>query len=192
MEQIEQNKRKYMAYDYKEVEVQEEKYSFFADSYECFGWEMDENVIGTERSNPYSPNTVHGNKRKLYLKRDRKIMNKAELTRLQRNFEACVQEVEALERSKTAKASIWALTVGVIGTAFMAGSVFAVTAATPKILLCVILAIPAFLGWITPYFLYKKMTAENMKKLLPLIEDKYDEIYELCEKGSKLLYPTLS
>lgn len=192
MEQIEKNKRTYRAYDYKEVEVPEEKYSFFADSYECFGWEMDENVIGIERSNPYGPNALYGNKKKLYLKRDRKIMNKAELTRLQRNFEACVQEVEVLERSKTAKASVCALSVGVVGTAFMAGSVFAVTAATPKILLCILLAIPAFLGWITPYFLFRQMLAKNTKKILPLIEKKYDEIYELCEKGSKLLYPNFS
>ncbi len=26
------------------------------------------------------------------------------------------------------------------------------------------------------------------EKIIPLIEAKYDEIYELCEKGNKLLY----
>ena len=37
----------------------------------------------------------------------------------------------------------------------MAGATFAVTAQPPQILLCIILAIPGFLGWILPYFLYK-------------------------------------
>ena len=42
----------------------------------------------------------------LRLKRDRKIVNKTELTRLQRNFEACVREIQSLENSKTSKATI--------------------------------------------------------------------------------------
>lgn len=75
-----------------------------------------------------------------------------------------------------------------IGTAFIACSTFAVTAVPPKILLCIIFAIPGFLGWILPYFLYKKIVRNQTEKLTPMIEAKYDEIYEICEKGNKLLY----
>ena len=64
----------------------------------------------------------------------------------------------------------------------------AVTADPPKILLCIIFAIPGFLGWILPYFLYKKIVRNQTEKLTPMIEAKYDEIYEICEKGNKLLY----
>ena len=78
--------------------------------------------------------------------------------------------------------------MGIIGTAFMAGSVFAVTAEPPRIILSVILAVPAFLGWIIPYFLYKRMVRKQTEKLTPLIEEKQEEIYGICEKGSKLLY----
>ena len=80
-----------------------------------------------------------------------------------------------------------ALTVGILGTAFMAGSTFAVTAQPPHILLCIILAVPGFLGWILPYFLYKAGVRRQTEKITPLIEEKYDEIYEICEKGNKLL-----
>ena len=73
-------------------------------------------------------------------------------------------------------AAVCALTVGVIGTAFMAGSVFAVTAQPPQIFLCIILALPAFIGWIMPYFLYKKMKAKKVKKIVPMIEAKYEEM----------------
>jgi hypothetical protein len=68
-----------------------------------------------------------------------------------------------------------------------AGSVFAVTADPSQILLCIILAVPAFAGWILPYFVYKKVKAEKIKKVTPYIEEKYDEIYEICEKGHALL-----
>lgn len=67
------------------------------------------------------------------------------------------------------------------------GSVFAVTAEPSIIWLCVLLAIPAFIGWILPYFAYKKVKEEKTKKVTPYIEEKYDEIYEICEKGHSLL-----
>lgn len=110
-----------------------------------------------------------------------------ELTRLQRNFEACVEEIDALERAKTSKATVYALVMAIIGTAFMAGATFAVTAQAPNYVLMLVLAVPGFLGWLLPYFLYKKIVVKQTKKLTPLIEAKYDEIYEICEKGNKLL-----
>ena len=61
------------------------------------------------------------------------------------------------------------------------------TAEPPHVVLCTILAIPGFLGWISPYFLYKRGVRRQTEKIAPPIEDKYDEIYEICEKGSKLL-----
>ena len=106
-----------------------------------------------------------------------------ELTRLQRNFEACMNEIETLERSKTANARIASLTAGVLGTAFMAGSTFAVVASPPIIWLCILLAVPGFSGWIAPYFLYKKLVQKRTAKVVPLIEAIYDEIYDLCLKA---------
>lgn len=122
------------------------------------------------------------------MKRNRKITNKTELTRLQRNFEACVGEIQALEKNKTSGATIYAMVCGIIGTAFMAGSTFAVTAQPPHIILCIILAVPGLIGWILPYFLYKRTVWKQTEKMSLLIEEKYDEIYEICEKGNKLLY----
>ena len=70
----------------------------------------------------------------------------------------------------------------------MAGSTFAVTASPPHILLCIVLAVPGFLGWILPYFVYKKVVEKQTEKVTPLIEEKYDEIDSICERGNKLLY----
>ena len=121
------------------------------------------------------------------MKRDRKLIHKMELTRLQRHFEACAKEIEVLEKSKTSVASAWALVVGILGTAFMAGATFAVTHEPPMILLCIILAIPGFIGWALPYFLHRHIAAKRAKKIQPMIEAKQDEIYQICEKGHALL-----
>ena len=130
---------------------------------------------------------VHSGHVSLRFRRERKICNKTELTRLQRSFDGCVAEIQALERSKTTNATLWALIVGVIGTAFMAGSVFAVTAATPIIWLAILLAVPAFIGWIVPYFLYRNLMTRQTAKVVPLLEEKYEELDAICEKGSRLL-----
>lgn len=188
MEDAERKRKAFVGYEYKEVTTETDKVSFLIDSYENFGWELDENMVEKYQAafmgNPSAPRQQ---KVTIRMKRDRKIINKMELTRLQRNFEACVREVEQLENSKTLEATIYAIIIGILGTAFMAGSVFAVTADPPRTVLSIIFAIPAFIGWILPCIVYKKMVKKRTEKLTPIIEEKYDEIYEICEKGNKLL-----
>lgn len=167
----------FTSYEYKELSVRNDLASFYLDCYENFGWKQDENFPSQER----------GGERFLKLKRNRKIVNKAELTRLQRHFEADMDEIFALEKSKTTRAMVIAMTIGILGTVCMAGSVFAVTAETPMIWLCVLLAVPAFAGWILPYFVYQRIKAEKSRRVTPYIEKKYEEIYEICEKGHELL-----
>ena len=53
--------------------------------------------------------------------------------------------------------------------------------------LCILLAVPGFLGWILPYFLYRRIAAGQARKLQPVIEAKEEEIYAICEKGHSLL-----
>ena len=184
MEDAKTMQRGFTGYEYKEVTAESSRASFLIDGYECFGWKLDENFPESRKTG----NAGNLKKMVIRLKRSRKIVNKMELTRLQRNFEACVNEIDTLEKAKTSTAALCAITVGIIGTAFMAGSVFAVTAEPPRIILSVILAVPAFLGWIIPYFLYKRIVRKQTEKLTPLIEEKQEEIYGICEKGSKLLY----
>lgn len=188
MEHAERKVKEFVAYEYKEIIAGNNTASFLIDGYENFGWELDDNlnVNGTgvyeHHSLPNPQKTV------IRLKRNRKMINKMELTRLQRNFEACVKEIDMLEKAKASKATMYALITGIIGTAFMAGSVFAITVQPPHIILCIVLAVPAFIGWICPYFIYKRTISQETERIIPLIEAKYDEIYELCQKGNKLLY----
>lgn len=185
MDDTGKKKNAFVGYEYKEIVTDQSRVSFLLDGYENFGWEADGNAYGyaRERTDPRKQTKVV-----LRLRRNRKIVNKMELTRLQRNFESCVREIETLEKSKTSAATMYALVIGILGTAFMAGATFAVTAQPPHIILCILLAIPGFIGWILPYFAYKRVVERRTEKVTPLIEEKYDEIYAICEKGNKLLY----
>lgn len=166
-------RKDYIGYEYTEIRSNDQYISMYLDGYMNFGWVPDEN-------HPQSGNVVR-------LKRDRKIMNKAELTRLQRHFDACMEDIMSLEKSKHSFATLISIVVGIIGTAFVAGSVFAVTATPPIIWLTILLGVPGFIGWAVPIFLYKYFYRNQAKKLEPLIEAKYDEIYEIGEKAAKLV-----
>lgn len=186
---IEKNSEHYVGYEYMEVKADISKASMYIDAYGNFGWERDENLNISSGKNMNSKTSLPQEGERVFLrfKRDRKMMNKTELTRLQRNFEDCMKQIEELEKSKTNAAMIISISIGMIGTMFMTGSTFAVVATPPIIWLCAVLAVPGFAGWILPYFLYKKIVSNRTKIVNPLIEGKYDEVYEICEKGSRLL-----
>ena len=167
----------YIGYDYKTVIASSKDISMYLDCYKNFGWVLNNSKAGEQG---YGIT-------KLSLKRDRKIINKAELTRLQRHFEACVEQVQSLEKSKTQKATILSLAMGMLGTAFMAGSVFSVTNEPPLIFWCIVLAIPGFIGWGLAYPLFKQQLKKRTQEVTSLIEEKHEEIYDVCEKGYQLL-----
>lgn len=162
-------------YEYKEVTVDKSYASFYLDAYKSFGWQVDDSFT------PSANGTV------LKLKRDRKLVNRVELTRLQSHFESDAADIRAMEHSKTALARVWAIVISIIGTAFIAGSVFAVTANPPIIWLCIVLAVPGFAGWIAPYFVYEFLRRKKTQQVTPFIEEKTEEMYSLCEKGQSLL-----
>lgn len=175
MTEIKKEGAGFVGYEYKEITASGERASFYLDCYQCFGWTLDERTQGSAA------------KGKLILKRERKITNKMELTRLQRHFEACMDEIRALEQSRTTSATIWAIVVGLIGTVFMAGATFAAVHVPPHYLLSAIWAVPGFTGWVLPCLLYKKLAASRTKVVAELMEKQYDEIYEICKQGNQLL-----
>lgn len=70
---MENSGRNYIGYEYLEVAVAKTQAQIFSDGYLNFGWEL----VGQET-------TVANNQLNLKFRRDRKLKNKAELTRLQR------------------------------------------------------------------------------------------------------------
>lgn len=177
MSEANKSENGFIGYEYKDIAVSRDMESVYVDGYANFGWALEGSDASATLAGTDSVN--------LKFKRDRKIRNKAELTRLQRQFEACTEEIVSMNRSKAVTASIVAYAVGILGSAFLAGSVFAYIGGL--LLPSIVLAIPGFLGWIIPYFAFRKLKQNKTAKLAPIIDQKYDEIYTTCEKASGLL-----
>lgn len=162
----------FIGYDYMQLSAKAPMLALMLDAYQSMGWQPEQN----------SRSTVN-----IQLKRKRKIVNKTELTRLQRHFEACLGNLYALEKTKTQGATMLAIAIGIAGTAFMAGAVFAITATPPIVWLCVLLSLPGAAGWALPVWAYRKAVRHKTKSVETMLEKQYDEIAEICEKASKLL-----
>lgn len=168
----------FVAYEYQEHTVEQRYASYYEDGYGYFGWQV-------ETQQPHGVE-LQG-RETLRLKRDRHIPNKTELTRLQRQFEAIMEDVRRLEHSSEHLATMAALGCGMAGTVFMGGSTFAITAAAPIVWLCAVLAVPGFILWGAAYPLYRYVQKRRAREIQPLVEGKLDEMYEVCKKASRLL-----
>lgn len=166
------NEKNFSMNEYLDVDVSENLIAICSDCYRALGWTIvnTKNGIGTVT---------------MKLQRDRKIKNRVALYELQRKCEEAFKSIEHLERSKTKSAMAISIGIGIIGTIFMAGSVFAYLAG--MIPLSVMLAIPGFTEWMLPYFLYKKIEKQSISEATPIIDENYDVIYRSCEKASNLL-----
>lgn len=169
--------REFESYDYLNITVSAAYCSQYIDGYESLGWQQDENV----------PQEHSGDKITLHMKRSRSIMNKTELTRLQRHYEACVREIIVLEESRQSIPTMVAIGMGMLGCAFLAGSVFAIIGEPPVYWLMVLLGIPGLALWGAALPVYRMVRHWRSAKVTPLIETKYDEAYEVCARAQSLL-----
>jgi hypothetical protein len=173
-----QDDKRFVAYEYTTVSIRSDHESLHRDAYSSFGWvtEKVDRPAG-------SIHTV-----RLHLKRDRRIPNKAALAKLQRRFENAVEAIGHLERSKTSKAFAVAFTIGLVGSAALAGSVFCWLAAAwvPSILLGMV----GLAGWALPYFVFARVTARWTEAVTPDIDQQYEAIYSICEQADALTAAT--
>jgi len=172
MSEMRTNENRLVMNEYLEVSIKSDLVQLCSDCYHALGWTVINSSSGIDSV-------------KLKFQRDRKIKNRVALCDLQRKCEDAFINIEKLERSKNTKAMALSLGVGIVGTVFMAGATFSFL--SNMILLCVVLAIPGFIGWGLPYFLYKKNKKKSSEQMNPMIESNYVVIYEACEKASQLL-----
>ena len=172
---MENNNNGYIGYEYMNVTVLRNMESFYRDNYACFGWILE------KVSMPLQGMLFI----EMRFKRNRKIRNRMELTRLQNQFDSIVKKTEKQERIKSSFATALSIAIALIGTAFIALSVFAYL--DNMIWLCVLFAIPGFIGWIIPYPCFKNIYRKKSDQLKPLIEKNYDDIYKVCERAHDLL-----
>lgn len=179
-------KSNYTGYEHMELTTESKHISFLLECYAAFGWELDAYAAQYRGQHSRHTGAPEHNKIVLPLKRDRKILNKTELTRLQRNFEACMQELRRLEKRKTSKAITLALIVGFVGGIFAVGAILAAIANPPHMIWSVLFAIPALIGCAVPYPLYRRICAEETARVTALMDQKYEEIHAICMRGYNL------
>lgn len=178
----------FVAYEYLSINVKSEKEPLYIDCYENFGWILVNNNSLVEKEDYYINNyNINNNKLvNLKFKRDRRIKNKAELQKLQRKLEIAFKEMERLEKQASTNGIISALSIGLIGTIFLAISVFAITASKPLYLVCAITGIIGLVGWLFGFLSYGRVKSKKEKENVSLIDEQYNIIYDSCEQAKKL------
>ncbi|WP_225047687.1 hypothetical protein [Lacticaseibacillus kribbianus] len=165
----------FIAYEYLEQRIPKAMQNAYLDGYANFGWTV------TDRTPDLGKNTVT-----LKLKRDRSLPEKAALNRLQKQFEQEMASAALMEGSKTSIPTMVALGVGLLGTAFMAGSVFAYLGGF--LILSIILAVPGFAGWGLAYLSYNWAKSRRIAKLAPVLTQTYDAAADSCQQAFQLMH----
>ncbi|MDQ7991619.1 MAG: hypothetical protein AAGC63_08950 [Propionicimonas sp.] len=167
--------RGYVGYEYLTVTTDRDLEPLYADTYRSFGW-----IIESTTTSVPNLHTVT-----IKLKRDRDLRNRPLVTELQRKAENALTAIRDLEKSRTTAATCTALAIGVTGSAFLAGSVFAIEADLWA------LSIPlggiGLLGWLAGYLAHGRVKSRKTAQTTPLIEAQYEIVYKASEQASRLL-----
>lgn len=170
------NEKQFIGYEYQERLVKKKYEPIYMDAYPNFGWSIEK----------YSESKQAPGKVMLYMKRNRDLINRAEIKRLENKFEASMNEIIKSDNHNQLLPTMQACVVGIVGTASMAGSVFANNAGL--LFLMIFLGIIGFIGWILPYFIYKSQYRKQKEKGQSFIESKYDAIYSVTKRAHELSY----
>lgn len=165
----------FIAYEYLEQRIPKAMQNAYLDGYANFGWTV------TDTTPDIGKNTVT-----LKLKRDRNLPEKAALNRLQKQFEQEMASATSMESSKTSIPTMIALGVGLLGTVFMAGSVFAYIGGL--LLLSIVLAVPGFIGWGLAYLSFNWAQTRRIAKLAPVLQQSYDTAADYCKQAFELMH----
>lgn len=179
----------FVAYEYLSMNVKSDQEPLYIDCYENFGWTVVNHTALVDKDDYYLNHSyINGNRLvNIKFKRDRRIKKKAELLSLQRKLEGSLKEIERLENEPNATSIAWAMGFGLVGTIFLAISVFSITAENPIYFLGILTGVIGIVGWILPYFVYKKIKMDVEKENITLIDEEYNTIYDVCEQAKKLI-----
>lgn len=178
----------YVAYEYMSINVESINEPLYIDCYESFGWILVNNT-GLIDKEDYFINNANVNNKKLVnlkFKRDRKIKNKVMLNDLQRQLEKALKEIDRLISEPNRKGIISSLGIGLFGTIFLAISVFSIVGDKIYYIPFILGGILGLIGWILPYFIYKRVKDSKEKENISLIDEQYNVVYDTCEQANKL------
>ncbi|NMM99979.1 hypothetical protein G1C96_0557 [Bifidobacterium sp. DSM 109958] len=158
----------YVGYEYLTVNAAADRQSMLADGYRAFGWQL-----------------LDADARTLRFRRERAIANKTEVSRLQRQYEAQVAQLDDLAAAPARNGRIAGLSLGLVGCAFLAGATFSYLAGL--VALMVVLAVPGFACWIAAYPAARKVASAAARRAGALSERLYDANDDVCRRAAALL-----
>lgn len=179
----------FIAYDYLKLEVLTDLEQLYVDCYQSFGWELTK-VLEKTKDQDYYINggiLIENPLVTLKFKRNRKIKNKAELLKLQKNMEDSFKKIDKLKKEPELVSTMYSLILGIIGMLFIIFSILSLTSKSPFYILGVINGIVGAIGFISAFFMYNKKRKQIQEKNEILIEEEYNNIYEHCEKAYNLI-----
>lgn len=199
------DKTKFVGYEYKTVTVRTEMEGLWVDSERNFGWELDKKepaivkhvwgplrvmlaplaLLPGSQCDKLIVDRESEKKVVLTFKRDRMTENKDKLGRLETGFERSAAAIDALEAAKTAGGTAAAYAAGLLGTVFMGISVFSYLGG--MLPLCILFAVPGFIGWVLPPFLKHMMVAKKTRAVQPHMEKQHEDIYQICREANVIL-----
>ena len=162
-------------YEYLTLQVSPDLEPLYKDTFPNFGWLVEKEGAGRPGTTTMT----------MQLKRDRRIPNRQVVNELQHKVENALTRIVDLERSRTTTAIAVALALGILGSAFLAGSLFALTAGL--MVLSVPLGALGLLGWLAGWWAHGRVKARKTAQTAPLIDQQYEVIFQASEQASRLL-----
>ena len=153
----------YTAYEYATVRVPHTFEPLFRDTYPGFGWTVENPRATTSVASVPLGRTQRSETVTLQLKRDRNLKN----------------------RDMVRAAGVVAVTIGIVGSAFLAGSVFAMNAGLA--VLSVALGALGLFGWVGGGISYRQVKRRRARHVDPLIENALDTLHEASRRAAHLL-----
>ncbi|MCV3295838.1 MAG: hypothetical protein ABF703_07970 [Oenococcus sp.] len=166
--------RQFIAYEYRELIVDDYLRDFYADAYPNFGWEL---KITDSLAN--KPHKVRFN-----MKRNRQLLNQSELKRLQNQFESQMAVIKQIERKARLLPTIQACLIGLFGLFFMIMAIF--LARQDHWVFVTVLGLLGLAGLCLPMYWFKRQFQRAEKQNQLSLDQRYDFIYDICQKAHAL------
>lgn len=171
-----------IVYEYKSINVKTELEPIYTDCYEHFGWIR---IKENERKDYYINNNVYQDVVNIRFKRNSQIENKAELKIYQDECEKSFLKINRLEKEPSSLAIIYALIIGLIGILFLVVAIFAILG--NKWFIGAISIIMGCIGFILPYFVYRRTKGSKEKENKTKIEEEQEKILKMFKQSKKIL-----
>ena len=197
------NNNDFVAYEYKSVNATRDSAGMQIDCMENFGWILIENDGYDAQALFSNLNPVNLGRNiagaaqtfcetadattaiTLKFKRDRRIENKQQLEKLEREYEAAMSAITRIGRKNEAQTMGVSLGIGIIGAVFVAISVYSFVAS--NILAGVLFAAVGAIGWAVGFFSNRKVGRKKSDQTEPTIREQLDIAYGACEQARALL-----